>query len=108
MQRVVWIRKDCEYGFQLGRVMMTKRTGFLAKALMSLVALFILVPAVSAQGNDNWWRNRQRQEERRRERERIREQRRREQEARRNNGYYSRDARDQDGDGDYDQRDAYI
>src|SRR5205085_11859919 len=79
--------------------MMTKRTGFFAKALMSAVALFVLVPAVSAQDN-GWYRreqNRQRQEEQRRRQEEWR----RRQQSR-------RDSRDVDGDGDYDQRDAYI
>lgn len=80
---------------------MTKRTGFFGKALMSAVALFVLVPAVSAQDN-GWYRrdqNRQRQEEQRRRQE---EWRRRQQQSQRS------DPRDRDGDGDYDQRDAYI
>ena len=78
---------------------MAKRTGFFAKALMSAVALFVLVPAVSAQSNGQWRRdqNRQRQEE----------QRRRQEEWRRRQAQ-RRDSRDVDGDGDYDQRDAYI
>jgi hypothetical protein len=77
---------------------MTKRTGFFAKTMMSALALFMLVPAVTVNAqwrrDDNW----QRQEQRRRERE----ERRRQRQAQR------RDARDVDGDGDYDQRDAYI
>jgi hypothetical protein len=81
--------------------MMTKRTGFFAKALMSVVALFVLVPAVSAQNND-WYRrdqNRQRQEEQRRRQDEWR--RRQQQQSR-------RDPRDVDGDGDYDARDVAI
>jgi hypothetical protein len=81
-------------------MMMTKRTGFFAKALMSLVALFVLVPAVSAQ-NNGWQRrdqNRQRQEE----------QRRRQEELRRRQQSQRRDSRDVDGDGDYDARDVAI
>lgn len=82
---------------------MAKRTGFLAKTLMSAMALFVLVPAVSAQDNGRWRRdqNRQRQEEQRRRQE---EWRRRQQQRQAQRG----DARDVDGDGDYDQRDAYI
>ena len=79
---------------------MTKRTGFFSKALMSAVALFVLVPAVSAQ-DSGWYRrdqNRQRQEE----------QRRRQEEWRRRQQSQRSDPRDRDGDGDYDQRDAYI
>jgi hypothetical protein len=79
---------------------MTKRTGFFAKALMSAVALFVLVPAVSAQDNGRYQRdqNRQRQDE----------QRRRQEEWRRRQQSQRSDPRDRDGDGDYDQRDAYI
>ena len=77
---------------------MTKRTGFFAKTTMAALALFMLVPAVTANAqwrrDDNW----QRQEQRRRERE----ERRRQRQAQR------RDSRDVDGDGDYDQRDVYI
>jgi hypothetical protein len=83
--------------------MMAKRTGFLAKTLMSAMALFVLVPAVSAQDNGRWRRdqNRQRQEEQRRRQE---EWRRRQQQRQAQRS----DPRDRDGDGDYDQRDAYI
>jgi hypothetical protein len=78
---------------------MAKRTGFFAKAIMSAMALFVLVPAVSAQDNGRWRRddNRQRQEEQRRRQEEWR----RRQQSR-------RDPRDVDGDGDYDRRDEAI
>ena len=77
---------------------MTKRTGFFAKTTMAALTLFMLVPAATV--NAQWRRddNRPRQDQRRRERE---EWRRRQQSQR-------RDARDVDGDGDYDQRDVYI
>ena len=80
---------------------MAKRTGFFAKTLMSVVALFILVPAVSAQNNGQWRRDQNRQQ-------RQEEQRRRQDEQRRRQSQRSADPRDRDGDGDYDQRDAYI
>src|ERR1051325_7170287 len=75
--------------------MMTIRTGFFAKTMMAALALFMLVPAVTANAqwrrDDNW----QRQEQRRREREERRRQR-------------QAERRDVDGDGDYDRRDEYI
>src|ERR1051325_5029493 len=72
--------------------MMTIRTGFFAKTMMAALALFMLVPAVTANAqwrrDDNW----QRQEQRRREREERRRQRqaeRRDVDGDGNNGYGS-------------------
>ncbi|HEX8190014.1 MAG TPA: hypothetical protein VF586_16780 [Pyrinomonadaceae bacterium] len=107
--------------------------GFLARAAMLAVALFLALPVVT---NAQYGRGRRdkddvfvnghdardgrrdgrgpRSDRRRRDRdgdgdydrrdEYIREQ----QRAQRRNGGYQRDPRDRDGDGDYDQRDAYI
>jgi hypothetical protein len=74
---------------------MSNAKGFVTRSLMLALGLFLLLPAATASAQDgSWRRNRDRREERRDRRSDTR-----------NN---QRDARDVDGDGDYDQRDATI